>query len=150
MPGLNQAQIIGRVGRDAEIRNLPNGGKVANFSVATDEGYRDKKTGQWVDGVEWHRCTTFQPGLIEVLRKHCLTGRPVFVQGKLQTRKWQDRDGNDRYSTEILIVPGGLVNFLDKSPNATAASATPAEPAAPSSTPATADAGDEFESAIPF
>ncbi len=118
MHGLNQVQIIGRVGNNAEIRNLPNGGSVANFSVATDEGYRDKKTGQWVDKVEWHRVTTFQPGLVEVLKTHCVKGRLAYVQGKLQTRKWQHRDGNDRYTTEILIVPGGRVNFLDRSPNA--------------------------------
>ena len=146
--GLNQAQLIGRVGRDVEIRNLPKGGEVANFSVATDEGYRDKKTGQWVDGVEWHRVTTFQSGLIKVLRTHCVRGARVFVQGKLQTRKWQDANGNDRATTEILIVPGGQVTFLrDKSSNANAAPA-----AAPSGTTPTtpADPGDDFDSSIPF
>ncbi len=144
MYGLNQAQIIGRVGNNAEIRNLPNGGSVANFSVATDEGYRDKKTGQWVDRVEWHRVTTFQPGLVDVLKTHCLKGRLAYVQGKLQTRKWQDRDGNDRYTTEIIIVPGGRVNFLDRSPNASA-SPTPAAPA-----PAHDRATSEMDETIPF
>ncbi len=143
MYGLNQAQIIGRVGNNAEIRNLPNGGSVANFSVATDEGYRDKKTGQWVDKVEWHRVTTFQPGLVEVLKTHCLKGRLAYVQGKLQTRKWQDRDGKDRYTTEIIIVPGGRVNFLDKSPNAGAA---------PTTTPAAAPpvSAEDFNDDIPY
>ena len=126
MYGLNQAQIIGRVGNDVEIRNLPNGGKVANFSVATDEGYRDKQTGQWVDRVEWHRVTTFQPGLVEVLQKHCRKGRLAWVQGKIQSRKWQDANGNERTTTEILIVPGGRVNFLDRAPSADAATATAA------------------------
>ena len=131
MYGLNQAQIIGRVGNDVEIRNLPNGGKVANFSVATDEGYRDKQTGQWIDRVEWHRVTTFQPGLVEVLQKHCRKGRLAFVQGKMQTRNWQDASGNPRTTTEILIVPGGKVNFLVSAPTPDAASTTPAEPAQP-------------------
>ena len=131
MYGLNQAQIIGRVGNDVEIRNLPNGGKVANFSVATDEGYRDKQTGQWVDRVEWHRVTTFQPGLVEVLQKHCRKGRLAWVQGKIQSRKWQDANGNERTTTEILIVPGGRVNFLDRAPTADAAPAAPAQPAQP-------------------
>ena len=128
MYGLNQAQIVGRIGNDVEIRNLPGGGKVANFSVATDEGYRNKQTGEWVDRVEWHRVTTFQPGLVEVLAKHCRKGRLAYVQGKIQTRNWQDAKGNERATTEILIVPGGKVNFLPHSPNVNAAPA-PATPA---------------------
>ena len=149
MYGLNQAQIIGRVGNDVEIRNLPNGGKVANFSVATDEGYRDKQTGQWVDRVEWHRVTTFQPGLVEVLQKHCRKGRLAYVQGKIQSRKWQDASGNERTTTEILIVPGGRVNFLDKAPNANATPVQSAPAGAPCA-PATADADEDPANAIPF
>ena len=150
MYGLNQAQIIGRVGNDVEIRNLPNGGKVANFSVATDEGYRDKQTGEWVDRVEWHRVTTFQPGLVEVLQKHCRKGRIAFVQGKLQTRRWKDAQGNERATTEILIVPGGKVNFLVTAPTADAAPATPVQSAPAPFAPATRGASGDPANAIPF
>ena len=140
MFGLNQVQIIGRIGNNVEIRTLSNGGKVANFTVATDEGYRNKQTGEWVDRVEWHRVTTFQPGLVGVLDKHCLKGRLTYVQGKLQTRKWQDNAGNERTTTEILVIPGGRVTFLDKSPNA-----TPQTPTTPAAAPEYADdPGDDI------
>ena len=141
--GLNQVQLIGRVGADAEIRSLSNGGKVANFSLATDESYRDRETGQRVDRVEWHRCTTFQPGLVEVLAKHCRKGRRTFIQGKLQTRKWKDREGRDRTTTEVLIVPGGRVSFLDKA-NGSEPSRADAPP--PTDAPAgnAADPGDDL------
>ena len=146
--GLNQVQLIGRVGADAEIRSLGNGGKVANFSLATDESFRSKETGEWVDRVEWHRCTTFQPGLVEVLAKHCRKGRPAFVQGKLQTRKWQDREGRDRTTTEVLLVPGGRVSFLDKANGSDSAGADPsdADPSgADTSPPADAPASAEVD-----
>ena len=112
--GLNQVQIIGRIGNNVEIRTLTNGGKVANFTVATDEGYRDKHTGEWVDDVEWHRGVTFQEGLIERLEQQGTKGRLVLVEGKLQTRTFTTRDGDERSATEILIVPGHRVQFLDK------------------------------------
>lgn len=112
--GLNRAEVIGRLGNDVSINDLSNGGRVANLSIATDEGYLDKRTGERVDRTEWHRIVTFQSGLVDVLEKHATKGRLVYVSGKLQTRKWQSSDGEDRYSTEILIVPGGRVQFLDK------------------------------------
>ena len=112
--GLNRAEVIGRLGNDVSVNHLSNGGRVANLSIATDEGYLDKRTGERVDRTEWHRIVTFQSGLVDVLEKHATKGRLVYVSGKLQTRKWQSSDGEDRYSTEILIVPGGRVQFLDK------------------------------------
>ena len=105
--GLNKAQLIGRLGADAVINALTNGGRVANLSVATDEGYIARDTGERVDRTEWHRVVTFQDGMVTTLEKHAKKGRLVFVEGKLQTRKWTDANGNERYSTEILVVPGG-------------------------------------------
>ena len=114
MSGMNMAIVEGRLGSDAEIRTTMSGGRVATMSLATDEGYRDKNTGQWVDKAEWHRIVTFQPGLIEVLEKHAVKGRLTSVVGKLQTRRWRkDGEDGDRFSTEILIAPGGQVNFLE-------------------------------------
>ena len=141
--GLNRAEVIGRLGADVAINNLASGGRVANLSIATDESYLDKQSGERVDRTEWHRVVTFQGGLVDMLEKHAKKGRLVYVAGKLQTRKWRkDGEQSDRYSTEIILVPGGRVQFLDK-PNGTNGTA-----AAPAETPAAgaADPADE----IPF
>ena len=115
--GLNRAQVIGRLGADVTVHHFPTGGRVANLSVATDESYMDKTTGARHDRTEWHKVVTFQDGLITMLEKHARKGRMVYLEGKLQTRKWHDQDkGVDRFSTEILLVPGGRVQFLDKAP----------------------------------
>ena len=113
--GLNRAEVIGRLGADVTISNLASGGRVANMSVATDEGYLDRQSGQRVDRTEWHRVVSFQSGLIDMLAKHAKKGRLVYVAGKMQTRKWRkDGEDSDRFSTEILLVPGGRVQFLDR------------------------------------
>lgn len=121
--GLNKVELIGRLGADAEIRHLVHGGKVANLRVCTDESYISKQTGERVDAKEWHQVVTFQPGLVSMFENHGRKGRLVFVEGKLQTRKWQDQAGNDRYSTEIMVVPGSQVSFLDKPADAQPATA---------------------------
>ncbi len=122
--GLNQAQLIGRLGRDVEVRHTQSGGKVANIAVATDESFIDKKSGEKVNKVEWHRVVSFQDGVVDMLQKHGTKGRLVYVAGKLQTTRWKDKDGNDRYTTEILIVPGGRIQFLSKEDAAQVSAAT--------------------------
>ena len=113
--GLNRVELIGRLGADVTVNHLMSGGRVANLSVATDESYINKQSGQRVDKTEWHRVVTFQDGLIEMFEKHAAKGRLVYVAGKLQTRRWKkDGEDGDRFSTEILLVPGGRVQFLDK------------------------------------
>ena len=113
--GLNRAELIGRLGADVTINHLASGGRVANISIATDEGYVDKQTGERVDKTEWHRVVTFQPGLVDMFEKHAKKGRLVYVAGKLQTRRWKkDEEDSDRFSTEILLAPGGRIQFLDK------------------------------------
>ncbi len=113
--GLNKVQIIGRLGADVTVNTLMGSGRVANLSIATDESYIDAKTGERVDRTEWHRIVTFQDGLIDMLVKHAVKGRLVYVAGKLQTRRWKkEGEDSDRFSTEILLVPGGRVQFLDK------------------------------------
>ena len=115
MFGLNRVELIGRLGMDVSISNLTSGGRVANLSVATDESYLNKQTGERVDKTEWHRIVTFQEGLIDMLEKHATKGRLVYIDGKLQTRRWKkDGEDSDRYSTEILLVPGGRVQFLER------------------------------------
>ena len=123
--GLNRAEVIGRLGADATINSLASGGRVANMSIATDESYVEKQTGNRIDKTEWHRVVTFQNGLIDMLEKHAKKGRLVYVAGKLQTRKWRkDGEDSDRFSTEILLVPGGRVQFLEKPANGNGAPAS--------------------------
>ena len=149
--GLNRVELIGRLGMDVEITQLASGGRVANLSLATDDSYLNKQTGERVDRTEWHRVVTFQDGLIDMLGKHARKGRLVFIDGKLQTRKWRrDGEDSDRYSTEILLVPGGRVQFLDKKDTGAGGIAQPAEaapPAAGNVPPAVADMDDDD---IPF
>ncbi len=113
MNGLNRVDLIGNLGADPEFRSLPGGGDVANFSIATNEVYKDRQTSDYVQQTEWHRVTVFQDGLVKMLRKHAAKGRLAHITGKLRTRKWKDRDGNDRYTTEIVVGPRGCINFLD-------------------------------------
>ena len=149
--GLNSAQLIGRLGADATISNLASGGRVANMSVATDESFIDRNgTGDRIDRTEWHRVVTFQGGLVDMLEKHAKKGRLVYVAGKLQTRKWRkDGEDSDRYSTEIILVPGSRIQFLER-PNGTngkAAAASDNEATAPA---AAASEASEAGSPIPF
>ena len=139
--GKNHAELVGRLGADVVVNNLASGGRVANLSIATDESYFDK-SGQKVDRTEWHRVVTFQPGLIDMLQKHATKGRLVHVEGKMQTRRWRrDGEDSDRFSTEILVVPGHRIQFYDK-PNGNGAPAQSGEPAVD-------DAGAANGSAMP-
>lgn len=129
--GLNRAELIGRIGADVTVNHLASGGRVANFSMATDESYIDRNSGDRVQRVEWHRVVTFQPGLVDMLEKNAKKGRLVYVAGKMQTRRWKrDGEDSDRFSTEILLVPGGRVQFLDKR-NGTNGNGAAAESEAP-------------------
>ena len=113
--GLNRAEVIGRLGDDVTITQLSSGGRVANLSIATDESYIDKQSGERINRTEWHRVVTFQDGLVTMLDKHAKKGRLVYVAGKLQTRKYRKTGEDlDRFSTEIMVVPSGRIQFLDR------------------------------------
>lgn len=99
---LNEVNLIGNLGRDPEIRNTQTGGKVANLSLATTEKWKDKSTGERREKTEWHRVVIFGP-VAEVAEKYLRKGSKVYVKGKLQTRKWTDQSGNDRYTTEVVL-----------------------------------------------
>ena len=101
MSSVNKAIIIGNLGKDPEVKHLDNGAVVCNFSIATSETYKDKNTGEKKTTTEWHNIVLWR-GLAEVAEKYLKKGAKVYIEGKLKTRKWQDKDGNDRYSTEIL------------------------------------------------
>ena len=151
MFGLNRAEVIGRLGADVTVNHLTSGGRVANMSIATDEGYIDKSTGERVDRTEWHRVVTFQPGLVDMLERHARKGRLVYVSGVLQTRRWRkDGEDSDRFSTEIRLAPGGRVQFLDK-PNGANGSNGQAAQAASAETPdAPAASATQDTDEVPF
>ena len=147
MFGLNRAEVIGRLGADAVINHLTSGGRVANMSIATDESYLDRSSGERVEKTEWHRIVTFQPGLVDMLEKHATKGRLVYVSGVLQTRRWRkDGEDSDRFSTEIRLAPGGRVQFLEKPNGSNGSTAQAASTEAPDAPAATQD----LDSDIPF
>ena len=146
--GINRAQIIGRLGADVVVNHLASGGRVANLSIATDESYINRQTGEKVDKTEWHRVVTFQDGLIDMFERHAVKGRLVYVEGKLQTRRWsKPGEDGDRFSTEILLVPGGRVQFLDR-PNGNGAAQASDAQAMPDA--ANAGAPADLDDEIPF
>ena len=100
--GVNKATILGRVGRDPEVRSFKNGGKVCNLSIATSESWKDRNSGERKEQTEWHRVAIFGP-LADIAEKYVTKGSMLYVEGKIKTRKWQDQQGNDRYQTEIVL-----------------------------------------------
>jgi len=111
---LNKVMLIGNLGADPEIRTFQNGGKVANLRIATSESWKDRNTGERQERTEWHTVAIFGEGLVGVVERFLKKGSKIYVEGKLQTRKWQDQQGNDRYSTEVVLPgPGGVLTRLD-------------------------------------
>lgn len=111
---VNKVILIGNLGNDPEVRTFGNGGKVANLSLATSESWRDKQSGERKEKTEWHRVAVFGEGLVGVIERYVKKGSKLYIEGKLQTRKWQDRDGNDKYTTEVVLQGyGGTLTMLD-------------------------------------
>jgi len=100
--GVNKVIVMGNLGNDPEMRAFPNGGSVANLTIATGETWRDKQTGEQREKTEWHRVAIFGK-LAEVAQQYLKKGSQVYIEGQLQTRKWQDQSGQDRYTTEIVV-----------------------------------------------
>jgi len=161
MAGVNKVIIVGNLGNDPEIRPMPNGEAVANITVATSESWNDKNTGERREVTEWHRIV-FYRRQAEVAGEYLRKGSKVYVEGRLRTRKWQDQNGQDRYTTEIQ---GDVLQMLDSRADrqsggyAPAAqpsypSQAPSAPTAPRATPASKPAAeppmDNFDDDIPF
>ncbi len=100
---VNKVILIGNLGRDPEIRSTQDGTRVANLSLATSENWRDKNTGERREKTEWHRVVIFNERLVEVVEKYLRKGSKLYIEGQLQTRKWQDQSGQDKYSTEVVL-----------------------------------------------
>lgn len=169
--GINKVILVGNLGQDPEIRYMSNGNAVANFNVATSETWKDKQTGENREKTEWHRIVVFGK-LAEITGEYIKKGTLVYIEGQLQTRKWQDQSGQDRYTTEVVINPiGGILQILGNRPsndsynegskswgqsanNTSSAPTTPAAPrassAAPASQPAMPEPPMDFDDDIPF
>ena len=151
--GINKVILVGNLGRDPEVRYTPSGAAVANLAVATSESWKDKQTGEQQERTEWHRVVMFNR-LGEIAGEYLKKGSKVYIEGKLQTRKWQDNSGQDRYTTEIVANEmqmldsrgGGGASEFDQS-----AAAPRAAAASQAGTPAAQKgAFDDFDDDIPF
>lgn len=146
MSGLNKVMLIGNLGQDPEIKTMTSGNSVANLSIATSESWNDKNTGQKVEKTEWHRVVMFNR-LAELARDYLNKGSKIYIEGKLQTRKWQDSDGNDRYTTEIVA---GSMQFLGGKQDVGGGYSAPRQPESSQTAPAQAEGADGFDDDIPF
>jgi len=149
--GVNKVILIGNLGNDPEVRYMPNGGAVANITVATSEQWKDKQTGEPQERTEWHRVVLYRR-LAEIAGEYLRKGSKVYIEGRLQTRKWQDQNGNDRYTTEIIA---NEMQMLDSRGGGSASfnQQPPAQGQESGSKPAgSAPAGglDDFDDDIPF
>ena len=156
MAGINKVILVGNLGAKPEIKYASNGNAISNLSVATSESWTDKSTGQKQDRTEWHRVSLFGK-VAEIAGQYLDKGSKVYVEGKLQTRKWQDQNGQDRYTTEVVVSGfNGTLQMLDRrddmNSNPASQSSQPHSQATPEPAPAaiTPVAPDEFEDDIPF
>ena len=150
--GVNKVILVGNLGKDPEVRYMPNGNAVANITLATTESWKDKQSGEQQDKTEWHRIVMFRR-LGEIAGEYLKKGSQVYIEGKLQTRKWQGQDGQDRYTTEIVanemqMLGGRPGGGGDAAWNTSQQNAAPAQQqAAPqASTPPS----DDFDDDVPF
>lgn len=144
MASVNKAIIIGHLGKDPDMRYLPSGESVCNFSVATSEQWKDKSTGEKKEQTEWHKCSAFSK-LADICGKYLKKGSQVYIEGRIQTRKWQDKDGQDRYTTEIKV---DSMKMLGGKSDDEARADNPAQRATPPAAPSASF--DDFADEIPF
>ena len=153
MAGINKVILVGNLGAKPEVKYASNGNAISNLSVATSESWTDKSTGQKQERTEWHRVSLFGK-LAEIAGQYLDKGSKVYVEGKLQTRKWQDQNGQDRYTTEVVVSGfNGTLQMLDRRDDSSSSTPAPSEDVTekdqtePSITPVSKD---EFEDDIPF
>lgn len=111
---VNKVILVGNLGKDPEIRSMQSGDKVASFSIATSESWKDKSSGEKKEKTEWHRISVFNQGLVKVIENYVKKGSKVYIEGQLETRKWTDKDGQEKYTTEVVLRPfRGELTMLD-------------------------------------
>ncbi len=158
--GINKVILVGNLGQDPEVRYMPSGGAVTNISIATTDSWKDKTSGQRQDRTEWHRVVMFNK-LAEISGEYLKKGAQVYIEGRLQTRKWQDQSGQDKYTTEIVANEmqmlggrgdgGGTASFSNNPPpQGKNQPAQPAQGQAPQNQPEAMAGPDDFDDDIPF
>lgn len=116
MSSVNKVILVGNLGKDPEIRTMQSGDRVANFSVATSESWKDKTSGERKEKTEWHKVVIFNQGIVKLAESYLKKGAKVYIEGQLETRKWTDQNGSEKYSTEIVLKPfRGELTMLDSS-----------------------------------
>jgi single-strand DNA-binding protein len=146
--GINKVILVGNLGADPETRYMPSGSAVTNLSVATSESWKDKQTGEQTERTEWHKVVMFDR-LAEIAAEYLRKGSQVYIEGKLQTRKWQDRDGNDRWTTEIRASEMQMLGGRGGSGGGGSFGGGPPQQGGGSSSPPKS-APDDFDDDIPF
>lgn len=149
---VNKVILVGNLGRDPEIRSTQDGREIANLAIATSESWKDRNTGERREKTEWHRVVIFSEGLVNIAKNYLRKGSKVYVEGALQTRKWTDKDGAEKYSTEVVLQGfGATLTMLDgKASGGSGGEAVEYSPAARASSPAPARAMAELDDEIPF
>jgi single-strand DNA-binding protein len=147
--GVNKVILLGNLGKDPEIKYMPNGNAVANITLATSETWNDKSSGEKQEKTEWHRVVFFGK-LAEIVGQYLKKGSKIYVEGKLQTRKWQGQDGQDKYTTEVVVDIGGTMQMLDGRGEGAGSAPAQSAPAQRSQQPAPAMIDDGFDDDIPF
>jgi single-strand DNA-binding protein len=150
---VNKVILVGNLGRDPEVRTMQDGNPVVNLSIATSENWRDKNTGERREKTEWHRVVIFNDKLAEVVQKYLRKGSKVYLEGQLQTRKWTDQSGVEKYSTEVVLqrYRGELTMLDGRNDSGGGAYESAGDFGAPSSAPAPAPAGGaDIDDEIPF
>jgi single-strand DNA-binding protein len=146
--GINKVILVGTLGADPDTRYTPSNAAVTNLSIATNESWKDKQSGEQIEKTEWHRVVMFNR-LAEIASEYLRKGSQVYIEGKIQTRKWEDKEGKDRWTTEIVANEMQMLGARSSGGNSGAESR--GEPASKSSSPASSpDSSDDFDDDIPF
>lgn len=147
---VNKVILVGNLGRDPEIRSFQNGGRVASFSLATSENWKDKATGEKKERTEWHRVSVLNDKLVEVVERYIKKGSKLYVEGQLETRKYTDKDGVEKYTTEVVLRPfRGEITMLDTAGGRGNAPAPLSEEQAFGGSPSSGG-GADIDDSIPF
>jgi single-strand DNA-binding protein len=149
---VNKVILVGNLGKDPEIRSFQNGGRVASFSIATSENWKDKTSGERKEKTEWHRVSVTNDALVGVIEKYVKKGSKVYIEGQLETRKWTDKDGNEKYTTEVVLRPyRGELTMLDGKSGG-GSSPSMSDDSGPSFGPSVGSSGSapELDDSIPF
>lgn len=152
---VNKVILIGNLGADPEVKSFQNGGRVANLRIATSESWKDKATGEKKERTEWHSVAVLSDGLVGLVERYLRKGSKIYVEGQLRTRKWQDQSGADRYSTEVVLGPRGVLVMLDGAPgggSARGAAGDQRQAAPPAGGPGSGPSSfaDDLDDDIPF